>query len=68
MSKTEFDKLLLINNFTRSEMAEKLGVTTGIISLWISNKRFPSFKNLISMSNILGVKVDEIVNSLRREQ
>ncbi len=41
--------------------AQKMGVSVQSISLWEENKTVPSIENLVTLSEILGVTVDEVL-------
>lgn len=40
------------------ELAEKIGVSRGIISLWENGLREPTLSNLIAMADFFGVTLD----------
>ena len=43
------------------ELAEKIGVSKGIISLWENNKREPTLTSLIALAKYFGVSLDALV-------
>lgn len=43
------------------ELANKLGVSKGIISLWENGLREPTMSSLIELSNFFGVSIDFLV-------
>ncbi|MBQ6518314.1 MAG: helix-turn-helix transcriptional regulator [Anaerolineaceae bacterium] len=48
-------------NMTQTELAEKLGVTQGTISMWEIGLCNPTFGNLNKLAFELNVKVDELI-------
>ena len=42
--------------------AQKIGVSVQSVSLWEENKTVPSIENLVALSEILGVTVDEVLS------
>ncbi|MCI6496167.1 MAG: helix-turn-helix domain-containing protein [Anaeromassilibacillus sp.] len=42
-------------------VAQKIGISRQSISLWEKNKTVPSIENLVTLSEILGVTVDELL-------
>ncbi len=48
-------------NVGQVELAEAIGVSNGIISLWESGKREPTMSSLISLSNYFKVSLDYLV-------
>ena len=42
-------------------VAQKIGVSVQSVSLWEENKTVPSIENLVTLSEILGVTVDEVL-------
>lgn len=55
-------ELRIENKLTQEELANKLGVTRQAISKWEQNLALPDTNNLISISKIFNVKVDELIN------
>ncbi len=43
------------------ELAQKLGVSKGIISLWENGLREPTMNSLIEMAKFFGVSIDYLV-------
>lgn len=43
------------------ELAERIGVSKGIISLWENGLREPTLSNLVSLSAFFGVSLDYLV-------
>ena len=48
------------NNMSQEELANKLNVTRQSISLWETNQTIPTLDNLIEMSNIFNISLDEL--------
>lgn len=43
------------------ELAEKLGCSKGIISLWENNLREPTMSSLVALAKFFGVSIDFLV-------
>lgn len=52
---------------TQSEVAEKLGVTNKAVSKWETGETFPETAQLLPLSDLFGVTVDELLRGERRE-
>ena len=48
---------------TQSELAKKIGVSTGAVGLWEVNKREPDIDILLKMSKIFDVTIDYILGN-----
>ena len=46
---------------THAQLAEKLGCSSGLISLWENNKRTPGAYSLIALSKVFGVTADYLL-------
>jgi transcriptional regulator with XRE-family HTH domain len=46
-------------------LAEKLGMSPVMISLYVQNKRQPKLSTIISISRILNVEVNSLIDSTR---
>ena len=46
---------------SQAELAKRIDVSTGIISLWESGKREPTMRSLIALSVCFGVTLDALV-------
>lgn len=53
--------LRIENNLTRTELAEKLGVSTRLISYWENGQRECDFDMLIKISSIFSVSIDYLL-------
>lgn len=53
------------NKMTQEYVAEKLGVSRQAVSKWESGKSDPSTLNLISLADLYGVSVDELLKSIK---
>ena len=51
-------ELRLENNLGQIELAKKLGVSKGIVSLWENNLREPKLSNLIIIAKFFNVSID----------
>ena len=54
-------KYRLLNNYSRQELAEKIGVAAVTIAGYETGIRFPELKKLVLISDVLGVSVDELL-------
>jgi len=50
--------LRLENGLGQVELAQKLGISKGIVSLWENDLREPKLSNLIAIAQFFGVSVD----------
>ena len=55
-------ELRIKNNLSQEELANKLGVTRQAVSKWEQNLALPDTNNLILISKIFNVKIDELIN------
>lgn len=51
-----------IKKLTQIQLAEKLGVSNGLVGLWETNKRQPQSKELIKLSQLFEVPVDILLS------
>ena len=51
------------NNLSQEQLAEKLGVSRQSVSLWEKNATQPTIDSIITLSDIFGVTVDELLKS-----
>ncbi len=49
------------HNLSQPQLAEKLGVSNGLISLWENGLREPSMSSLVQMAKVFDVSIDYIV-------
>ena len=47
---------------TQEQLAEKMDVTAQAVSTWERNENLPDTKNLIAMSKILGISLDDLIS------
>ncbi len=63
--KTQFGKRLrelrIEMNISQVQLAEAIGVSKGIISLWENELREPTLNNLLSLATFFDVSLDELV-------
>ena len=55
-------------NLSQEELGQKLLVSRQTISLWEKDQTVPTIDNLMRLSDIFGISVDEILNSEYKEQ
>ena len=55
-------------NITQAELAVRLGITQGSISLWESGETKPDVENLLKISELFGCTVDSLLKGERDEQ
>lgn len=46
---------------TQAEVAEKLGVSPSLVSLWMSGKRMPGRSKIKQLSELTGIKIEEFL-------
>ena len=51
------------NNMSQEQLAEKLGVSRQSVSLWEKDATQPTIDNIITLSDIFGVTVDDLLKS-----
>ncbi len=56
-----FKQLREENNIGQVELADKLGVSRGIISLWENGLREPNMSSLIAIATFFKVSIDYLV-------
>lgn len=61
--KENFKALRLESGLGQIELAKKLGVSRGVISLWENGLREPSMSSLIVISRFFKVSIDDLVNA-----
>ena len=54
----QISALRVENNLTRSQLAQKLGVSVRLISYWENGKRECDFDMLIKIANLFSVSID----------
>lgn len=55
-------------SITQSDLANEVGVTQGMISLWLSGRKRPSLDNLVSLSRITGVTIEDLISDVTHEE
>lgn len=53
--------------WTQSELADKLGITNQAVSKWENGDSFPETSQLLPLSELFGVSIDELLKGKRRE-
>jgi len=68
---THFSERLLTERkklgLSQEEFADKVGVSTSIVSNWENMVKFPALENAISVSNVLGVSLDYLCGEDKNE-
>lgn len=59
--KSILQELRIDKNLSQVQLANKLEVSKGIISLWENGLREPSMNSLISIAKFFGVSIDYLV-------
>ena len=57
----QINALRVENNLTRSQLAQKLGVSVRLISYWENGKRECDFDMLIKIANLFSVSIDYLL-------
>lgn len=55
------NKQLTKHNWTQRELSGKLGIDESLVSRWMKEERVPTLPNIIKLSNLFSVSVDEIL-------
>lgn len=55
------------NGFTQEDLAERLNISRQSISKWERGEALPDIENLIELSKLYGVTIDELINSDLRD-
>ncbi len=50
--------------FTQQKLADSIGVRQTCVAMWESGKAVPSMKNLLKLSAVLSVGVEQIIDSM----
>ena len=50
-------------NLTQEQFAEKIFVSRNAVAKWESNRGYPDIQNLISISEIFGVSLDDLIKN-----
>lgn len=58
----DLERRLLINNMTKVELAEKIGVTSATISRYCKSQRMPKPDILKKIADVFGITVDELLS------
>lgn len=56
-------ELLKLKGLKQKWLAEQLGMSTVMISLYVQNKRQPSLKTVIKLSKILNVEIEQLIQT-----
>ena len=54
------------NNMTQAQLANKVGVSTGAIGLWETNKREPDNQTLLKFAEIFNVSTDYLLGDISK--
>ncbi|AGK96364.1 helix-turn-helix transcriptional regulator [Clostridium pasteurianum] len=55
-------KLRKINKLSKEQLAEKLNATNQAVSEWELEKIYPDILNLVKLSDIFNISLDELIN------
>lgn len=58
--KSKINVWIAINEVSKKEVAEKLGVSQVVLSRWINNHNKPSLEKAFQLAGILNCKVDDL--------
>ena len=58
-------EIRLEKNVSQVKLAESIGVSKGIVSMWETGQREPTLSSLVSLADYFGVSIDYLVG---REQ
>lgn len=58
--KNKLHQFISTSNLSQAQFAEKIGVTTSMISLWINGKRVPSVGKLKKLAKVTGLTMEEL--------
>lgn len=50
-------------NLTQEQFAEKIFVLRNAVAKWESNRGYPDIQNLITISNVFGISLDELIKN-----
>lgn len=56
-------ELLKLKGLKQKWLAEQLGMSTVMISLYVQNKRQPSLKTVIKLSKILNIEIEQLIQT-----
>lgn len=56
-----FKKIRVENNLTQKEVAKRIGIDQTNISCWENDKTRPEYENLIKLSQIYDVTIEELL-------
>ncbi len=59
-----FKALRLKYKYSQPELADKLGVSKGMISFWENGKYEPTASNIIIIANFFDVSIDDLLTQL----
>lgn len=54
-------------DLTQEEFADQVGVTQGMVSLWLTGKKRPSLDNLLSISSITRIPIEKLIADLQKQ-
>lgn len=64
--KKKLDIIIAEAGYNRTSLAEKMGLSRQAVAYWANGKKNPSKDNLVKMSKILKVGIDQICKSLKK--
>lgn len=57
----QLKKLRLEHNYTQEDIAKKIGISKQSVSKWELGKTYPDIDNLVMLSDIYGITIDELI-------
>ena len=64
----ELKKIREANNMTQSELAERINVTQGVISMWEIGLCNPGLDNVMKLAQTLHCSIDELLKDPNKEE
>lgn len=55
------------HELTQEDFADRVGVTQGQVSAWLSGKKRPSLDNLLSITRVTGISIAELIADLQKQ-
>ena len=59
------NKKLFENEMSQRELSKKLEIHESLVSRWMSGEREPSLKNILALSKLFSVDIEEITKNMR---
>ena len=55
INKKEFEKVLIDNDMSKKELADKLNKSLKTVNRWVNNETSPTSNDIVSMCKLLGI-------------